>query len=230
VLLALAWAAQRQRLRTQRLRFAAVMRERTRIARDLHDSLAQSFAGLGYHLRRLRKRTRQAEPETRELVDELDAMVTRARLEARHSIASLRAHPLERRTLREALGEIGAAALANDVNVTVVAPELDVRLSADAKSELVAIAQEATTNAIVHGGAKSVSIVLTLDDERLTLAITDDGRGFDVEAATHRGGLHFGLAGIRERCERLSAAIELKSQPGQGTIVVVRLGKKSLSS
>ena len=189
---------------------AAVLEERRRIARDLHDGLAQE---LGYVLRNLRR----LDPDDR-LVQRIESGVRRAVDESRRAIAAL-TEPLDE-PLEAALARAARDA-ARRVNASVVLEVTPgIELDRDARETLVRIAAEAVTNAGRHGGASLIRVRCTNGD-RIRLRVSDSGRGFDTSAA--QNGSSFGLIGMRERAETIGAEFAVASTLGAGTDVEVTL-------
>ena len=209
-------AIERARLGEQSIEHARAD-ERARIARDVHDTLAQEFAAVGLHieagLAHLEPRDR-ARPS---LTQALDA-ARQGLDEARRSIASLRASPLENRSLAEALGALSRRFTA-DTGVLVRLDISDVgSLPADAESELFRIASEALTNVRKHSGAREVSLRLETVRDHLRLTVTDAGVGFELRGARRRG---FGLSGIEDRARVAGGRATIRSAPGRGTSVTI---------
>ena len=193
---------------------AAELRERRRLARDLHDGLAHELAFIVAQSRRLSGK------EGDELaLRHLAAAAERALDESRDAIALL-ARPVE-----EPLGAVVAQAALEVGARFDVALRLDVADGGDADAEtresLVRIVREAITNSARHGAAKTVTVQLRRD-ESLRLLIVDDGIGFDPAAPPHPG-RGFGLRSMRERAEATGGAIRIASRRGQGTEIEVVL-------
>jgi signal transduction histidine kinase len=193
----------------QALPDAAVLEERRRIARDLHDGLAQELAFLARNLDSL-----DGEPllEQGETLDRLRKAIERAQLESRRAVSILAdrgAEPVE-----VALAE-AAAAVAQRFHLGL---ELDlipgVRISAVREDALVRIACEAITNAALHSGAGQVSVKLERHGPRLRLRVSDKGSGFDMTVASG-----FGLASMRERAHSAGGEFRVSSVLGLGSVV-----------
>jgi len=223
VLALAAWSLHRLRLRRIEARFAAVMGERNRMARELHDSLAQSLAGIALHAGALRN----AEPGMSSVagrhLDTIGRLVQSSLDEARGSVWDLHPESLRQRDLVDALRSM-VHELTSD---TPVKAELEVRgaprpLGRSAERNLFRIGQEALTNALKHSGACRVEMILAFEPDRVELRVRDNGRGFDPQAARdHPAREGFGLISMRERAEQLGGRFTVDSQPGAGTEVVV---------
>jgi len=206
----------RLRLRRLERQFSLVMKERNRIAREIHDTLAQGLAGIGLHLSAI-----QDDPAavTRERhVEKARQLVETNLAEARRSVWDLHPQYLDRHDLVSALSRM-AAELGEATNgrIRVRTAGAPYRLSSDVERNLFRIAQEAVTNAIRHAAARRVDIEVRFDPDRTHVAIADDGRGFDPNAA-HDG---FGLTSMRERASQIGAALSLESGPSSGTRVTL---------
>jgi two-component system NarL family sensor kinase len=191
--------------------------ERARIARDVHDTLAQSFTAVALQIETALSQLEagdQAAPSLRRALDVARLGVD----EARRSIRTLRASPLENRPLVEALVVLSRRFTA-DTGVRVRVEIADVgALPADVESEVFRIASEALTNVHKHAGAREASLRLDLVRGRLRLTVADAGRGFSLRGARRRG---FGLLGIDDRARLVGGRAAIRSAPGLGTRVTV---------
>ena len=209
-------AIDRARLAEEGARLARA-EERARLAREIHDTLAQELTAVALHLEAALAQMASSPKRARERLQRaLD--VTRQSIEdARRSVLDLRATPLAGRPLAEALASLGRGFTAETgIRVHVHAPpsgELPLRLEA----ELFRIAQEALANVRKHAGANTVEIALRPGGGRLRLSIQDDGRGFDLATASDGG---MGLLGMRERARLLGGTLRVDSRPGGGTGVL----------
>jgi signal transduction histidine kinase/ligand-binding sensor domain-containing protein len=212
------------RLRLRRIgdRFALVLRERARLAREIHDTLAQGFVGISSQLDAVSMCMPEGASAARQYLDLARRMARHSLTEARRSVMDLRAGALENQDLRAAL-ESGALAWAAGTGVEIEVSASGPRepLAGETEQHLLRIAQEAVANALKHAGAKRIRIELTADGGSVRLRITDNGRGFDQQSAFSSTSAHFGLLGMRERAERLGGKMRLASQPGEGTEVEV---------
>jgi signal transduction histidine kinase len=189
----------------------AVLEERRRVARDLHDGVAQELAFIASQMRWFLRRPTDTEP----LEQVMDA-VERALDESRGAIAAL-SRPIDE-PLDLALGH-AATDIANRVGARL---HLDlaenVQVSSDWRDALLRISREAVANAVRHGRARTISLQLR-DGNPVWLRVTDDGDGFDVSAP--RSSQSFGLTSMRERAESLGGSFEISSTPGAGTTIEV---------
>jgi signal transduction histidine kinase len=224
LVLACAWAVFRLRVRQIRYRFALVLDERARLAREIHDTLAQGFVGISSQLDAVAMCLPDETAPVRKYLDMARKMARHSLTEARRSVMDLRASALEGRDLAAALESSArqwTAGSGVDVDVDVSGPRAD--LSEEAEQQLLRIAQEAMTNVLKHAAASKMWVQLRIEARRLFLRIVDNGRGFEQQDAFSSQGGHFGLIGMRERAERLGGELRLASQPGGGTEVEVKV-------
>jgi signal transduction histidine kinase/streptogramin lyase len=221
-LLAFAWAVYQMRLRQIRSRFSLVLEERARLAREIHDTLAQGFVGISSQLDAVAMCMPEEQSPARKYLDMARRMARHSLTEARRSVMDLRASVLEGQDLAAALESgmrMWTAGAGVDVKVDVSGPETV--LPQEMEQHLLRIAQEAVTNVVKHAGANRIGIKLHTEARKLYLRIKDNGRGFETpDVFSSRGG-HFGLIGMRERAERLGGELRLASNPGEGTEVEV---------
>lgn len=207
-------AIQRTRLFDQSARLGAV-EERNRLARELHDTLAQSLSAVALQLEsadallELEARQMEAQAAVRRAL-----LTTRASLdEVRRSVLDLRAAPLENRTLAAALAELAREAKPGTPVDFHLAGD-DRTLPPRIEAGVYRIAQEALNNIQGHAQAQSATISLMLSPKSVRLVVEDNGRGFDMEQVDKS---RFGLIGISERVRLLNGALSLESEVGQGT-------------
>jgi signal transduction histidine kinase len=201
--------------------FDATLRERQRLAADLHDTLEQGLTGIAFRVETMVVQRTKAQDNSENL-DRVRHLLAGVREDVRRSVWNLRADALEGHTLPEAL-QATADRLAgqSDLIVAVETEGIPQVLPDLLAGNLLLLAQEAMTNALKHGEPRSILVRLIFTSETLRLVVEDDGRGFDpAQAATPREG-HFGIQGMRERAKRLGGAFEIESAPGKGTRVAV---------
>lgn len=222
--LALLFLVQMIRNLFQRWRLQAVLAERERLAHEIHDTLAQSFAGIGFQLQAIR---RKIPPELSNLQQQVDLardLVRHSHKEARRTLVTIRSSTNDRFDLLQQLEESAkkmAEGGAVEINSSIAGDPRPLRPSA--AGALLRIGQEAIANAIRHADPSHLRIALSYDDDRVTLSITDDGIGF-VESGDLLG---FGLRGMRQRAAAVSAIFEISSTPGAGTQVTVSIPSQS---
>jgi ligand-binding sensor domain-containing protein/two-component sensor histidine kinase len=209
------------RLRIRRLqqRFNWVLAERSRIARELHDTLLQGLSGVTMQLQALW--TRLSPSSEKEFLRDIIQDAARCSTEARQSLWGLRSTNVKSEDFSEKLAH--ACREANAGGALELVLDVDaVSLSSmpDAEFQLLRIAREAVANAARHSHAKRVQVELRATGSELNLRICDDGLGFNP-LAPQPG--HFGLVGMRERAHEIGAQLELTSEPGCGVELNVRL-------
>ena len=216
------WAIYQARLRQIRYRFALVLEERARLAREIHDTLAQGFVGISSQLDAVAMAMTEDASPARKYLDMARRMARHSLTEARRSVMDLRSSVLEGQDLASAL-ESGTKlwTAGSGVQLEVEASGEPGDLPQEYEQHLLRIAQEAVTNALKHAGAKRIFIRLHREPKKLYLRIKDDGRGFEQKDVFSTVGGHFGLLGMRERAERLGGELHLASHPGEGTEVEV---------
>ena len=195
----------------------ATARERNRLARDLHDTLAHSLAGLVVQLQAI-DTLLKAEPDAaRSELAKARQLAHTGLQEARQAIQDLRANPIDdlglaRALEREAI-DFGERA---DVQVEVHVTDPKRPLATEVAAQVLRIAQEAFNNVEHHADAQRVSVQLTQTEGGVQLSVADDGRGFADE---HVSDDRFGLTGMRERAEMIGADLQITSVVGRGTTV-----------
>lgn len=216
------WGIYNLRLRQIRQRFALVLEERGRLAREIHDTLAQGFVGISSQLDAVALTLNGQVDVARKHLELARKMVRHSLTEARRSVMDLRASALEGHDLPAALSEAAHQWTAGSpVQVRVDVEGESTQLPEETEQHLLRIAQEAVTNAVKHARASEVSIHLEMANRQLSLRVADNGRGFEQDEAFSEVGGHFGLLGMRERAERMGGKLRLHSEPGQGTEVAV---------
>lgn len=226
--ISLLWGAYRLRVSLLHAR-AAVLEERQRIAREIHDSLAQSLSGILFQTEAaLISMTRAPAMTSIHLISARDLAKTSLD-DARYSVWNLSPPVLDQKNLSESLSSMARQLAHGRVE------ELDIQstgtawdMQPEAKHHVVMIAQEAISNAIQHGEAHTISVSLTFDDDALSLAVSDDGGGFSQLVDVHVPARGYGLRNMRHRANCLDARLAVTSQIGSGTRVMLfvpRLGK-----
>jgi two-component sensor histidine kinase len=221
-LIGLAWGFHQLRLRQIHSRFALVFEERTRLAREIHDTLAQGFVGISHQLDAMAIVINGDLDSARQHLNHARKMVRHSLTEARRSMMDLRTTELQGQDLPVALEAAARRWVAGSrVDVRVNVLSVQCKLSADREQNLLRIAQEAVANAVKHATANVIWLELTLEKDLLKLRVKDDGKGFEPLNTFSVSGGHFGIVGMRERAERLGGKFNLASQPGSGTQVEV---------
>jgi PAS domain S-box-containing protein len=206
-------------------RQAAALLERTRLARELHDSVSQALFSMTMHARAaqlsMAKASVDKDGPLGRSVAELAELTRGALAEMRALIFELRPAALAEEGLVAALGKQAAALSAReDVAITVAGPEQRLELGAEVEEHLYRIVSEALHNVVKHAGANAATVSVTAQAGILRVTVSDDGAGFDPDAE-HAG--HLGLSTMTERAEAIGADLTVTSAPGTGTMVAVSL-------
>lgn len=218
----LGMAIERARLFEHSARLGAA-HERIRLARELHDTLAQGLVGVTLQLESVEALLENNADHGRvqsAIHRALD--LTRANLkEARRSVFDLRAAPLEGRTLREALEELvaehaGQSNLIITVELTGAGRPLPIRI----ETGIYRIAQEALQNVVRHSQARHARLEFIATPDQVTVSVADDGVGFDARAVPQE---RFGLVGLNERAHLLGGQLRVETAPGAGTRIEVSI-------
>ena len=202
---------------------SAVLAERNRIAREIHDTLAQGLAGIVVQLQAAED-AHITNPEDRQSHIARARELARENLaEARRSVWALRPHALDGSDLCGAFTRLAEQMVSPaGVETTCQVRGTPRALPPEVERNLLRIGQEAFTNTVKHAGARAVRIELTFETGRVRLRVRDDGRGFDPAAPAGESGRGaFGLIGMRERAQDMGGRLTVTSQPGRGTEVAV---------
>ncbi len=204
----------------EKSRQLGAIEERNRLARDIHDTLAQGLAGIAMQLETLDAllETDTHREKWQGIVRRTLELTRRNLEEARRSVMDLRAAPLDNRTLPEALSALVAEI--EGVKVTFEVMDGGRPLSVRLETGLYRIAQEALNNIRQHAHARQVNMKLVMLPEQVQLTIEDDGCGFDP---TQVGSEHFGLIGLSERARLLGGTLHIQTDPGSGTRLEVHV-------
>jgi signal transduction histidine kinase len=199
-----------------------VSRERNRLARELHDTLAHSLTAISVSLETAKAYFDIDPNKTRDLLDKsLDATRTGVD-ETRRALKALRSNALGDMGLGLAIQRAAEAAAARSrLALTVDLQDPMPSLSPDVEQTIYRVAQESIENVVKHSQAKSFSVRLENDGRVTTLTIEDDGIGFDPQGEKSTG--HFGLVGMRERAELAGGKLKVKSEKGKGTKVALTI-------
>ncbi len=222
-----ALAAYRLRLRQVHSRFRAVLEERNRVAREMHDTVIQGCAGVSALLEAVSIGTEESGSK-RELLDCARTQVRATVDEARRAVWNLR-------QTGAALPEIGPlldqmaqqASHASRVPVRFEASGKPLLLDPAVEHDILMVAREAVYNAVQHARPTEVRIQAHFEDNKIRLRVVDDGCGFNPDNVFLLGGEHFGLVGMRERTAMLGGRFDIRSAPGTGTELLVEVPVRS---
>ncbi|MEP1078759.1 PAS domain S-box protein [Leptolyngbya sp. PL-A3] len=209
----------------KRAEAASILDERNRMAREIHDTLAQAFTGILVQVGAATQVLTDDLEATQAHLDMIDELARTGLTEARRSVAALRPKLLEEGDLFSALKHLtNQMKSSTNTNLTCEIIGTAYALSPDIENHLLRIGQEALTNAIKHAHATEIHVELVCEETQCLLRVKDDGQGFEVnQFASDKG---FGLLGMSERVERIGGELIIRSQPGQGTEIVVIVNRK----
>lgn len=225
----LGWGIYRFRVRQMQMRFSAVLAERSRLAREIHDTLTQCFVGIGLQLETVSGTLKQSPQMAEQHLQLARKMVRNSLAEARRSVWEMRSQALENSDLAGVLSET----LQQMTGATSVQGEFQVygkptRLAKTVEMNLLRIGQEALANAIKHAQPDKVRIELTFTPQTTQLRVIDNGRGFEVQSLLSASSGSFGLVGMRERADQMNAQLTIQSVPGVGTEIEITVMMDSM--
>ena len=226
-ILALLWMLYQLRMRQLAhefdMKLEARVEERTRIARELHDTLLQSFNGLLLRFRTVHELFAKSPDEARTILEDTIDETRQALTEGRKAVQGLRSSAVETHEFSEAIQALTEELASNPTH----GRGAEVRLSVEGtprkkrpliRDEIYRIASEALRNAFHHAGAGRIEVHLSYGEKSFELRVRDDGKGIDPRFLTDEGPAgHFGLRGMRERAEQIGGTLTVWSAPGSGT-------------
>lgn len=201
-------------------RQAAVLEERNRMAREIHDSLAQGFTGIVVQLNAVEETIGRQPELARGHIDTARSLARSSLEEARRSVRALRPQALEQDGLPTALARIARAMAAGDrtaVDFRVVGQARP--LPPEQELDVLRVGQEALTNAVRHAGCDRIAVELFYEPGSLRLEVRDNGCGLPPAGKLQQDGPGAGLPGMRDRARRLGGTLEIDGPPGAGTRV-----------
>jgi PAS domain S-box-containing protein len=205
---------------------ASIVEERNRMAREIHDTLAQAFTGILAQVGAANQVLTDDLEATQAHLDLIKELARTGLTEARRSVVALRPQLLEEGSLQSALHHL-VAQLRTAAMDTTLYYEIEgavYALPTEVESNLLRMGQEALTNAIRHAHADEIRVELVYDRDQVCLRVKDNGQGFGVGSIPASEG--FGLLGMSERAERIGAQLTIRSQPGQGTEIIVTVDRE----
>ena len=232
---AAARARRRARLRAMKERFAGVLEERTRLAREIHDTLLQGVTGISLNLQAVLPEVRTSPTTAVATLERIAELATRTTTEARRAVWDLRPHTRTPRELGKAVESVARLALGEYPARLHVSTEGCPRsVPAQTQGVVFRIVQEAVSNIVRHAGAQHIQIRLAFRGPSLYVRVADDGKGFEVKRDFYSYTGHWGLVGMRERAQQIGASFSIRSACGKGTAVTLRVplaagSKKALS-
>jgi two-component system nitrate/nitrite sensor histidine kinase NarX len=207
------------------LEFAIVIQERNRLAREIHDGLAQTLAYLKLQTAQMQRALAQDDLDAlKDLLNQNYSALADAYLDARQAIDNLRLTPQKgiSQWLEQAAVDFEHL---SGIPVRQSFDKVPAEIPSEVQAQLIRIVQEVFSNIRKHAKAKQAWIVLKEWEGDLVLEVGDDGQGFQPDDVP--GLSQYGLRGMRERAELIGADFQIASRPGEGTVVYVRLPSKS---
>ena len=199
--------------------------ERTRLAAELHDNLAQNLTVVSYRISAARSAAAAKSPATDDFLAGAERMLQSCRTDLRRCLWDLRNDVLNETDFAEAIRRtIRPLAEGLDVRVRCEIPRA--RLNDTTAHAILCIVRELVFNAVAHGQAKTIRIAGARDGDAIRLSVSDDGAGFDPASRPTASDGHFGLDGVAERLRRYDGSLKIESCPGHGTYVAVTLNLK----
>lgn len=209
----------------RRAQEAAVLEERNRLARELHDSVTQQLFSMTLTSQAARAHLEKNPQRAAAQLERLQETATAALAEMRALIFQLRPPALRDQGLVAALQQHAALLSRREGLRVELSVAGDERYARGIEQPLYRIVQEALNNVVKHANANSVRVLLEFGPERVRVRVIDDGQGFDVEAPTTGSGRHLGLISMRERAAEIEGTMDLRSAIGGGTEVIVTVSR-----
>lgn len=214
----------RMRVRNVELRFNAVLAERTRIAREIHDTLAQDIVGISVQLELVARLLGSSVEAARTQLDAARVLVKSSLAGARSSIWNLRSAAADAEDLPARMARAVNQTAAMGTARLIFAVKGTARPAPHTiEDQLLRVAQEAVHNAVRHAEASHIHLTLQYGSSAVELVVEDDGRGFTMAPALFESGGHFGLKGMRERAQEIGGVLSVESEPGRGTRISLRV-------
>lgn len=228
VAVAAIWLLLQRRVRradaAARAQFEVTLAERTRIARELHDTLLQDFSGVAMQLHAVQRLLDTRTEQAAQVLTRAIATADVALRDARHAVWEMRSPELDSLDLPEALEAAARTALSSaGTAVTIDVRGERRRLPDEISVTAFRIGREAVANAARHAHANRVTLDFVYEATQFTLRIQDDGQGFSATSSTTTPEGHWGIVGMRERARRVGGSLNVTTAVGEGTLVVLQL-------
>lgn len=197
-----------------------ILQERNRMAREIHDTLAQSFTGIIVHLKAAERAMTTTPLQVLSHIQTAQELAKNGLAEARRSVEALRPQLLEDGDLYSALLQIATQMSSNtetDTEFAVIGTAYSLPL--EVENNLLRIGQEALTNAFKYAKASTIYVELIYEVAQFIFKVKDNGQGFDLDTTYFSNG--FGFLGMKERADRINAELTITSKVGQGTEIMV---------
>jgi len=214
----------------KRAEAASILEERNRMAREIHDTLAQSFTGIIIHARSAASKITVDPEKAQAYLAQVQNLARTGLAEARRSVEALRRpYLLENNDLLSAFKQL-TSQLESSTGTIIVCEAIGIPylLPSEVENNLLRIGQEALTNALKYAKATEIRVELIYQSTQCILRIKDDGQGFTIDRSSSHNG--FGLLGMSERADRIGAQLQIQSSPGQGTEIAVSVNQQEKPS
>lgn len=217
-----------QRAAEARAKFAGALEERTRLAREIHDTLLQGVTGIAIQLRAVLPDVRTTTDTAATVLQSIVELADRTSSDARQAVWDMRPSKHSRRDLARYL-EITARRLiaSTPIQLSVSVTGTPQTLRAKRQVAIVRIVQEAIANAVRHAEPRIIHLQIAFESRQLRVSVVDDGNGFTVEQDFHSYEGHWGLLGMTERAKQVGGKLTVRSAPGCGTTVTLLLATGS---
>lgn len=214
-------------LREQEQKLAQTFKieERTRLAAELHDYIAQNLTAVSYQISAAKSALSIASDKTGSFIDTADKMLQSCRTDLRRCLWDLRSDALNETDLDKAILK-AASPVADNAKIAVRFNVRRSRLQDSTVHTILSVVRELVSNAVHHGHAKSIQVAGEHKDNIIRFSVRDDGQGFNPEQRPGQLQGHFGLDGVIERIKKLNGKLTIDSSPGKGTRVVITLEPK----
>jgi ligand-binding sensor domain-containing protein len=223
-ILLLGYEIYRMRVRNVELRFNAVLAERTRIAREIHDTLAQDIVAISVQLELVSRLLGSSVDAARTQLDAARGLVKSSLTEARSSIWNLRSASGAADDLPARMNRAVTQAAINSPSKVRFQVRGTYRAAPTAvEDQLLRVSQEAVNNAMHHARPSTIDVTLGYDTQAVQLSVDDDGCGFIHDEVTFAQGGHFGLRGMQERAAEIGGVLHIDTQPAKGTRISLRV-------
>ena len=202
-------------------RFALLLNERTRLAREMHDTVIQGCVGVSTLLEAVARFQRTNLAEAAQLLAHARAQIKDTLEEARQAVWDLRHSKSDQSPISDLFDLARKLGSEHGANVETDIAGEPTSLDPMTERTLLLVGREALRNSVSHGNPTRLSVRIAFEPTRAQMEVSDDGKGFDTDSTVLEPAGHFGIIGMRERVEQSGGTFALKSQPGEGTVVTV---------
>jgi signal transduction histidine kinase len=217
-------AKRQARIRALKARFDGILEERTRLAREIHDTLLQGITGIALQLRAALPHVQTSPAGALDILDGIAGLAEQTSREARQAVWNIRPAPLKGRAFVTAVETAAGQAIGHaPISLCMRTLGRVRRLSPGVQGVVLRVVREAVANTVRHAGASTIRVTLSYEPRRLLVTVADDGCGFTVEPDFRTYAGHWGLLGMQERAREIGGSLAVRSAPRRGTRVVLRV-------